>query len=1055
MKRTVLLLLLIISLTRLIYSQTIITGTVTSSDDGMGIPGATIIVKGTVIGTTADIDGKYKIEVPQGAKTLIYSFVGMRQQELEINTQTMIDVVLKTDVFKMEEVVVSGVASATQKKNLTVSVVRVDSKELEDVPAMSAASALQGKVAGVTIINGSGNPGQSSSIQLRGTNSLFEAQAPLILMDGLMFQGELADINADDIESMEVVKGASASALYGSKAGSGVVVIHTKRGKLNEDGETEIKIRTEYGGSSLLKEIKMATHHPYMIGNDYQQKDYTKYYNVTYPNNYEGGVNKSIIGSRTLDYDQYADNPYSFVNDVQKSIFQSGNFITNHISISSTGKKTTFFASAEHNKNSGIVWNSKGSERINGLINIDHMVNDKFKLSTNVMFTENNIDKPGIGGQSSPFYNLLTMSPDVNLNLKTPSNYEIENKSYFAYVDPWSLGENPKHQLFHETSFQKRNDFLISIGANWNIARWINFDADYHIEKLFSKTTDILPKGYQSSSRIVPGYESKYDYNLTSQSLQATANLQEKFGNFVTKGKLSYIYEKFEDEHLFASGDSMLVSGITNMANLNNKKSFIIVSPSSKSIAYNYSGILDIGYKDKVNASLLYRLDGSSLFGPQSRWNSYYRASIAYRINEDLHIPGFQELKLRTSVGTSGQRPKFEYQYETYQIEPNKNLSLNATKGNKSLKPSDTKETEIGINAVFLENFEFEVVRSWSETKGIFCLSPLPASSGYTNQWANIASTLNNTWEMTFGAQLVKTKKFDWSINLTFDRVRQTVQDIGTLPYLEVGPAFNSTALFKVFKGSTFGIIEGNDWVRSLDQMKNQLPVGKSIDDYTLNSDGYVIVKGTEGRASFLSHGKLVGGERPIPLDQNNDGYADIVKIGDCNPDFNLSLFSKFNYKNFGLTMLWFWKQGGDVYNRTKQTMYFAETSGDIDQFGKPDFKKKSIEYYYALYSGGDSASADNLNKHFVEDGTFLKLRELALYCNFTNKSLNMLNKLNIKNLKISLIGRNLLTFSKYSGWDPESSAPDINGNISTSYIVDIYSYPNFRTYTASIEITF
>ena len=782
MKKTILLLLLMFAFQRLMFAQITVTGTVTSSEDGLGLPGAAVVEKGTINGTTTDINGKYKIIVSSESSLLSFSFVGMKSQEIPTYGLTVIDVVLGTDLFKMEEVVVAGVASATPKRKLSVSITKVDSKELEDVPATSAASALQGKVAGVTIVSGSGNPGQSATIRLRGSNSLFEGQSPLILVDGVMFEGVLADINADDISSIEVVKGASASALYGSKAGSGVVVITTKRGKLNEDGVSEIRIRNEYGFSNLANYIKMNTHHAYMLASDYNQPTYTKYAGVTYPTNYQGGVNKDIKGNRSLDYDHYADNLYSFTNDPQNEIFKEGQTYTNYVSLATTGKKTAFFTSFENNYNSGIIWNSKGSSRQNFRINVDHKLTDDFKISTSTLITQNVIDKPGMGGENSPFFSLLSMSPDVNLNLKSPDSLEL--KDYYYKPDAWGNGENPKHQLYYESSSQKRNDILQNITANWKPANWINFDADYSLEKFNSSTIFTRVKGYQSRSNIGVGSESRSASSYTSQSVKLTSNLQQKIGDLVAKGKLSYIYEKYEDELLYAGGSEMLASGITDLANLKNKASFTIASPTTKTIAKNYSGILDLDYKEKYIASVLYRYDGSSLFGSDNRWNSYYRTSIAYRMNEDFHFKGVQELKIYAAIGTSGQRPGFSYQYETYPIITNEALALDGgIKANKSLKPANTTESVIGINSTFLDIFELEVIRSWANTDGIFFKKSAPAFTGFRYQWANAASTSTNTWEITLGAQLIKTKDFDWNVNLAFDNVTQKVtKSDGNLP---------------------------------------------------------------------------------------------------------------------------------------------------------------------------------------------------------------------------------------------------------------------------------
>jgi TonB-linked SusC/RagA family outer membrane protein len=1035
MRRTGLLFLLVIILQQYVLAQVVITGTITSVDDNLGLPGAAVVVKGTTVGTTADIDGKYKITVPQDAN-LVFSFVGMASQEVKVTSQTVIDIVLRYDVFKMEEVVVAGVASATPKRNLSVSVARVDSKSLEDVPPTSAASALQGKVAGVTIISGSGTPGTSSNIRLRGTNSLLEGESPLIIVDGVMFEGELADINADDIDNIDVVKGASASALYGSKAGSGVLVITSKRGKFNDEATTDVKVRNEYGGSGLEKEISLATHHPYKLASDYTQPGYTKYAGVTYPAGYSGGKNDSIKGSQTLDFDHYADNPYSFVNDPQKEIFQSGQFYTNYVSVASNSKKTTIFMSFENNYNSGIIFNSTGSSRQNYRINVDHKISDQIKISSSTLIAQNSIDKPSEEGNAGPFFNVLHMSPDINLNMASPDTMVL--KKYYYKPDPWSNGENPKHQLYYEQSSQKRLDILQNFSGNWNIAPWINFDASYSFEKLSISSFLLRPIGYQMDFlQDAGGLEGKSTYDFSSQTAQFTANLQRKFGDLVTKAKLSYMFEKYLTDYLYGQGSDMMASGLTTLENLRSKIG--IGSQETKILAKDYFGILDMVYKDKYITSLLYRYDGSSLFGPESRWNPYYRASFGYRLNEDVHLSGFQEIKLTAAVGTSGQRPGFDYQYETYSIVRNSSIIQDGgLSSNSKIKPADTKETEFTMNTQFLENFNLEVVRSFATTTGAFFQVPLPAVTGYKYYWANAATTSSNTWEITFGTQLIKKKDIDWSIHVTFDKTVQKVTDCQA-PSLPVGPYINGQQIFRVGKGSIIGQADGYSWVNSLKQMANQLPKGKTIADYTVNSDGYVIAKGTEG--TYL--------EKPIALNQDHDSLPDLIKIADFNPNFNLNFSTNFKWKNIGISMLWVWKQGGDIYNMTKQSMFLDLKSGVIDQSGKPGYQKKTIDYYSTFYD------FNQLNSYFVEDGTYLKLRELSIYYTLPEKATKNFSKSIIKNIRIGVVGRNLLTFTKYTGWDPEVSTAAANGSGGTSYILDYFNYPNFRSYSVSMDINF
>lgn len=1022
-----------------VVAQLTVSGTVTSAEDNMGIPGASVVVKGTQIGTATDMDGKYTLKVPEGYNTLVFSFVGLKTQEVAINGQTNIDVVLSPDIFKLEEVVVSGVASATPKRKLSVSVAKVGSEDLEAVPAASAATALQGKVAGVTIVGG-GDPGESAGIRLRSSTSIMGAQEPLFIVDGVIIDGDLSDYNVNDIESIEVVKGAAASALYGSRAGSGVIVVKTKRGASAGENQSEIRVRNEMGFSQLARKIKLAEHHPYQLASDYQQPGYTKYAGVTYPEGYNGGYNKQISGSRILDYDHYADNPYSFINDVQNEIFRPGLYYTNYVSVATNSNVSSLLFSFENNDNAGIVFNKKGQQRQNFRMNADLTLIEKLKISGSLAYTKTQNDLAGgewvlnngevveNGSENalSAFSDALFMNPDVNLNMDAPASDSTILKKYFIKPDNWAISGNPKHTLYYETRTAKKNNVLLSFNANYPLLNWLLLDVDYGMENRNTEYTRYVPVGFQGSARENEknGSQRFQQRNGLSQTFQTTLNLNKSFGQWVTKGKLSYLFEKSYEKVAFATGDSILASGITSLSALG--KNISIGSNYVEERARNYFAILDADYKDRYIFSILFRYDGSSLFGPENRWNPYYRYSLAYRLSKDFAIPHIDELKLRYSVGTSGQRPGYDFQYETFTIVNGQYFPYSAA--NKAIKPSETKETEMGLNIQFLEKFEAEITYSQNQTTGAFIPVPLSAASGFRYQWRNAATLEGSSLEWSLSTQAVKTKNLEWRINISFDRIRQKVTHLEA-PAFFVGPS--NFDYFYIKEGETFGVMYGYDWVRSLEQMKKQLPAGDNIDNYVVNSDGYVIRKGTEG--TYL--------EKPIPL-LDASGQPYFGKIADMNPDFNMSLQTTLQWKKWSLSMLWNWKQGGDIYNYTKQNLFLDKRAGEFDQAGKPDYQKKSIDYYFTFYD------AFKANSYFVEDGTFLKLRELGIYYQFAAGE----GKLSfLKGGKIGLLGRNLLTFTRYSGWDPEVAS----GADRTNYIVDIFNYPNYRSVTFSLELKF
>src|SRR5690606_16664629 len=316
-----------------------ITGTVTDAN-GLPLPGVNIVVEGTTTGTQTDFDGNFVINASQG-QTLLFSYIGLKATSRAVGSGNVVNVQMEEDAQALEEVVVTGVAGATDKRKLSVTVASVSAEELEKVPANSAASALQGKVAGVTVSN-LGRPGEGATIIMRGAANLYGSQSPLVIMDGVFVEGGMADINVDDIASFELVKGASASSLYGSRAGNGVIVITTKRGK---SGKPVVTVRAETGISRVNKSIATNQSHHYELAADWEnyKGQYTKDEGVTYPAGYQSVYANAgptaVGGARILSTDGYSDNPYGVYHDFQDIFFKTGVNKTLYASVASGGEK--------------------------------------------------------------------------------------------------------------------------------------------------------------------------------------------------------------------------------------------------------------------------------------------------------------------------------------------------------------------------------------------------------------------------------------------------------------------------------------------------------------------------------------------------------------------------------------------------------------------------------------------------------------------------------------------------------------------------------------------
>ncbi len=996
-------------------AKRIIKGNVSYESDGSPVIGATVRVKGTYSGTVTDLDGNYEIEITQDAKTLVFSFVGLKTKEVSIDNRTKIDVSLKEDAYGLDEVIVAGVAAETPRKNLTISVSKVNDSILNTAPAPSPVQALQGKVAGVTVVQANGLPGSGAAIRMRGSTSLTGNQSPMIVIDGVIVNTNLADINVNDIKSIEVVKGAAAAALYGSRAGNGVLVVTTKRGA-NLHNATSVTFRSDYGTQQIPHYIEQAKHHPYKLADDWQDyPNFTKYYGVLYDS-----LGNVLGGSRHVTDSAWADQPYARLIDHQRKFYKDGKYSTIYLSVAGNKNKTNFLVSYEHNKQEGIIFSTGGYTRDNFRVNLDHNLTDKLKLSTSNLILFTNSNNPG---SYKSFNDLLFVSPDVDL--EAPN----EDSSLFKILpDPWSVAENPLYPLYYREKTAKRRSIIGNIMGKWNPFRWLSANAKYTYEYRNKYWNTYTPKGYLGNNKqYIGGTLYKRTYEEFNQNFQFTLNFNKQLHDFTTKLKLSYLYENSTWGNYWVLGKDFVVSGVPQLNNTDPTKTELN-SYEGKIVAIDYFGILDVDYKDKYLFSGLFRMDGSSLFGVNVRWNPYYRLSLGYRISEDFDIPGIDELKIRASIGTSGQRPGFSYQYETYDI-TNGNI-VPSTLGNKDLRPSETTEKEIGLNVNFLSIFSFEATYSDAVTRNAFALAPLPSQYGFPGQWKNVGTLESNDWEANLSGRLINKKNFGWTANLVFDRVRQRVVHLD-IPEYTTGPR----NAFYIKSGETFGIIYGYKWVRSLDVMANQLPEGKTIDDYEINSEGYVVPKGSQGTTEELA----------VKLDVDGDGLPDKVQIGDGNPNFNLSLGNSFKIYNFDLYFLFSWKNGGDIYNYTRQYTFRDQRDLVFDQYGKPDSEKKTINYYNNFYDG------TGINSYFIEDGSYVKLRELSLFYSLNKSQLERLNAGFIKGFKIGIQTRNLFTWTKYLGYDPEVAS----GSDLTNYPFDNFGYPNYRVITGSLSLTF
>jgi len=498
-----------------------------------------------------------------------------------------------------------------------------------------------------------------------------------------------------------------------------------------------------------------------------------------------------------------------------------------------------------------------------------------------------------------------------------------------------------------------------------------------------------------------------------------------------------YLYEDRTFDRYTFSGSEYSVAGINSFSALD-QTTFSITNFSALERAENYILDTEFDYQDKLILGAMVRRDGSSLFGEDERYQIYYRGSLAYRLSEDFEINNVQEFKIRASYGISGQRPPFVGQYETYDV--TSTALLPGTQGNNELKPSVVAETEVGLDIAFLDRFSFTTSYALTTTTNDYIIVPLPAYSPFPNQYQNVGEIEGTSFEIGLNSSLVNTRDLQAGLNLTFSTISQEVTDLGSVPPF-TRAAGGALDLFRFEEGVSYGAMYGNSLISSVSELTvdengfvlNDGSGTLTTADFSVNDLGHVIVTANDGTAA----------ERPMYL-VDDEGVEEIVQIGDTNPDFNIGLSGNLNYKNFGLFMVWDWSQGGEVYNYTKQLLIFNYRHEVLEDLTRAGYDLNYLTASDGLYNASDALS------YYVEDASYIKLRELALSYTIGNETLGSLGDV-IRDVKLSVVGRNLLTITDYTGYDPEVA---LRTN-STNFRLDEYSYPNFRTFTGSIQIRF
>ncbi|MGQ7947319.1 SusC/RagA family TonB-linked outer membrane protein [Flavobacterium sp. WC2509] len=1049
MKRTIFLFLLLTTCS-LIYAQDNITvnGIVTDGQS-LPMPGAIVSEKGTNNSTVTSMDGIYKIKVKSNA-TLVFSFLGSKTTELKVNNRTTINTKLIDELNNLNEVVVVGYGTKS-RKDLTGAISSVKGEELAKVPVQNVAQALQGRIAGMQVNMNDGTPGSDPSIKIRGGMSITQSNEPLYVIDGVPQTGGLGFLDPMDIESIDVLKDASSTSIYGAQGGNGVILVTTKQPK---SGKVTISYDTYGGIKQMTSEIPVMD--PY------------EFVQLSYERSASDPVKLASFTKNYGAFDQleslYANRPGK---NWQKEVFGKPVVTQYHkLSISGGENETKFNIFYSLNDDEGVMVGSGSRKNITKL-SINHNVSKKFSI--NGIFNYSNQKITGLGTTEggnprlSMLQSLLRYRP---VNGLVGSDDDLE----YLTIDPFDTGLSLQSPLVTIENQQRES---VKKAINASLQLQYNFTPKLVYRGLVSFTDNNTKNKYFNDSEGIDAIRSgganggisevstsRFNYNNTL-TYSNTFNKKHKFD--ATAGQ-EYIYNYSESQSVSATNfpvvnlgwdrlDLGTVPGIpTSLAEDDKILSFFARS--------NYS------YKNRYLLSASIRADGSSKFGTENKWGYFPAASAAWRvINEEFmkSAPVFSDLKLRVSYGQAGNNRIANYaalgifNSGSYPLN-NQTVSAAFQKNipNPNLKWESTQSTNLGLDLGFFKQ-RIALTTELYDNRSVDLLynTRIPANAGFTNQFQNIGSTSSRGLEFTLNTVNIKKSDFNWntSFNISFNKTKVLSLSEGETSLLTNSYAPNvNDYILQV--GKPVGIMYGyvSDGLYQVSDFDYNATSGA----YTLKSD--VVKDNIVVQPGYIKL-KDISGPNGVPDGIISD--LDRTPIGNTNPKFFGGLNNSFTYKGIDFSIFLNFSVGNDVYNANvlnnanlnqenlNTLAIFADRWTTIDAAGQKVTDPTQLAALNAgktnpVYNGNTTG---RLYSDIIEDGSFLRINNINLGYTIPKK---WLEKTKISNLRFYLTLYNLYVFTKYSGYDPEVSV--INNALTPG--VDFSAYPRSRSFITGLNIS-
>jgi TonB-linked SusC/RagA family outer membrane protein len=1076
----------------------IISGRVTS-EFGQPIEGANVFIPTMSISVGTNAEGRYTINIPEARATGQEVILRVRafghvpdQRNVRLSAgQQTIDFALRQDVNRLSEVVITGVTAGTEQRNLPFSVARVDEREMP-VASANPLTQLQGKVPGMNIVSATGRPGAAPAVILRGPkmiNAQGRSQEPLYIVDGVALNGTIADINPQDIESVEVVKGAAASSLYGSRAGAGVIQITTKSGRDASAG-IRFNVRAEYGRGDVEREFPLPWNHHLMM-------DETRRYfcrqgtNCTQIFDFEREalrINEeadiTTLAPVGFEREFGVSNPFANIQH-GKNVFQvetwpriynpiaqiitPGQKLNNTIDASGRFGATSFFTSLNSYFEEGAIRGLEGYRRNSVRLNLDQGVGSDWNFGLRTFFARTRYD--GRGADPGGGFFRATRNPrGVNL-----LRYDKEGR-LFVRSNPMFQGDQNFNPLwgFGELAVNEDEDtrFLGTLETRYTPLPWLELSGNFSYDRAalsnFYKT-ERYTRYNANAFTIPPSLGYIYQWSGSNSSMNTGVGLsanQTFFGDLDTRFTARYLYEQADNWAMDAESRQLATPGLRVLHAGSASRSIGSSSASVRSIGM-MAGVDNV-YRGRYILGGLVRRDGSSLFGSDARWANYFRVSSAWRVSEEPFwgLSSLSDLKLRASYGTAGGRPSFAAQYETYAVSASGNITP-ATAGNSLLRPEEVAEFEAGVDMELFRRIGLTYTYAHALAKEQILPVPQPQISGFGTQWQNAGTLENKTHEFSVNLPVIVRQNVNWAVRANYDRTTSIIKELKVPAFLDEN-TFATNARYRFAEGLPLATWWGRALLRSCDQLpgdfSNRCGVGTQF-DFQPNDEGYIVWVGagnhwSEGITRNLWAAQLPANQGPwsrplhwgMPiLLLDSLGTPQQVDLGSGLPKYRLGFSSTFNYRRFFAYAQADGSFGQRIWNQGRHWSLGDFMTSEVDQASKGLETAKPLGYYYRNPSGTapggfyDILGPTNVT---VEDGSYMKIREV-------NLSYNVGSVRNFGDFTVGVTGRNLKTFTNYTGYDPEVGRGGGRLGSAALNAVDAYVFPNLRTYTFTVTTRF